>query len=72
MPKLVCLLMLLSAGAVAQTVEGNVLNSATGAGIGGVKVEIVKGGWLAARIMPATRLPTIGRSARRGIRGCFR
>src|ERR1035441_5283278 len=36
-------LMLLAARAVAQTVEGSVFDAATGAGVGGVKVELLKG-----------------------------
>src|SRR5258708_6091554 len=40
MPKLLYILMLWSASAVAQTVEGNVVNSVTGGGIAGVKVNL--------------------------------
>src|ERR1017187_3588413 len=36
-------LMLLAARAVAQTVEGSVFDAATGTGVGGVKVELLKG-----------------------------
>jgi hypothetical protein len=44
MLKSLCLLMLLAACAVAQTVEGTVLDAATGAGAASVKVELLKGG----------------------------
>src|SRR5215475_1554315 len=37
-------LLLLAACAAAQSVEGSVFDAATGAGIGGVKVELLKGG----------------------------
>jgi hypothetical protein len=51
MPKLLCALMLLAGAplgpAVAQTVEGNVVNSVTGNGIAGVKVELFWSGDLA-------------------------
>lgn len=40
MTKPFCLLILLAAGAAAQTVEGTVLNSATGAGIAGIGVNL--------------------------------
>ena len=40
MPRLVYVLMLWSACAAAQTVEGNVVNSVTGRGIAGVKVSL--------------------------------
>jgi Carboxypeptidase regulatory-like domain len=43
MAKFICLLILRVACAVAQTVEGSVFDAATGAGIGGVKVELLKG-----------------------------
>jgi hypothetical protein len=43
MAKRLCVLMLLAAGAVAQTVEGTVFDAATGAGAAGVKVELLKG-----------------------------
>jgi hypothetical protein len=47
MAKLLCLLMCLltfgPAGAVAQTVEGRVFDAATGAVLGGVKVELLRG-----------------------------
>ena len=43
MAKLFCLLVLWVACAVAQTVEGSVFDAATGAGVGGVKVELLKG-----------------------------
>src|ERR1035441_1671048 len=36
-------LMLLAARAVAQTVEGSVFDAAKGTGVGGVKVELLKG-----------------------------
>jgi hypothetical protein len=41
MPKLFCVFVLWAACAVAQTVEGSVIDSITGNGIAGVKVEIV-------------------------------
>lgn len=44
MAKLPCLLFLGAACAVAQTVEGTVVDAATGYGLSGVKVELVKGG----------------------------
>jgi 5-hydroxyisourate hydrolase-like protein (transthyretin family) len=44
MAKLLCLLMVGAACALAQTVEGSVFDAATGAGVGGVKVELLKGG----------------------------
>jgi hypothetical protein len=44
MAKPFCLLILGAACAAAQTVEGSVFDAATGAGIGGVKVELLKGG----------------------------
>lgn len=44
MAKLACLLLLPVPWAAAQTVEGTVLDAATGAGIAGVKVELLKGG----------------------------
>ena len=40
MPRLVYVLMLWSACAAAQTVEGNVVNSVTGRGIASVKVNL--------------------------------
>ena len=43
MPKCLYLPMLFAACAVAQTVEGSVFDAATGAGVGGVKVELLKG-----------------------------
>src|SRR5260370_37017595 len=43
MTKLLCLLVLPVACAVAQTVKGSVFDAATGAGVGGVKVELLKG-----------------------------
>ena len=43
MAKPFCLLFLWVACAVAQTVEGSVFDAATGAGVGGVKVELLKG-----------------------------
>src|SRR3954452_19195727 len=43
MTKLLCLLILRSLCAMGQTVEGSVFDAATGAGIGGVKVELLKG-----------------------------
>ena len=43
MAKLVCLLALSMQCAMAQTVEGSVFDAATGAGVGGVKVELLKG-----------------------------
>jgi len=43
MVKLLCLLALGVACAAAQTVEGSVFDAATGAGAGGVKVELLKG-----------------------------
>ncbi len=43
MPKLFCLLALLAAAASAQSVEGTVLDAATGKGINGVKVELLRG-----------------------------
>ena len=43
MAKLLCFLTLLTVCAGAQTVEGSVFDAATGAGIGGVKVELLKG-----------------------------
>jgi hypothetical protein len=44
MAKLVCLLFLAISRSGAQTVEGTVLDAATGSGIAGVKVELLKGG----------------------------
>ena len=44
MPKRLCLLMLFAASVPAQTVDGTVLDAATGAGAPGVKVELLKGG----------------------------
>src|SRR5580698_9222668 len=44
MAKLLCLLFLGTACAVAQTVEGTVLDAATGSGVAGVKVELVQEG----------------------------
>jgi len=44
MAKLGCLLVLAAARVASQTVEGSVLDAATGAGVGGVKVELLKGG----------------------------
>jgi Carboxypeptidase regulatory-like domain len=44
MAKFLCLLILSSACALAQTVEGSVFDAATGDGITGVKVELLKGG----------------------------
>jgi hypothetical protein len=41
---LLCLVILGTACAVAQTVEGSLFDAATGAGVGGVKVELLKGG----------------------------
>jgi hypothetical protein len=43
MAKRLYVLMLLTACAVAQTVEGSVFDAATGTGVGGVKVELLKG-----------------------------
>jgi hypothetical protein len=43
MAKLVCLLFLAAACGMAQTVEGSVIDAATGAGVGGAKVELLKG-----------------------------
>jgi hypothetical protein len=43
MAKLLCLLILGAACSVAQTVEGSVFDAATGAGVSGVKVELLKG-----------------------------
>jgi Carboxypeptidase regulatory-like domain len=43
MAKLLCVLILGSACAVAQSVEGSVFDATTGAGVGGVKVELLKG-----------------------------
>ena len=43
MMKFFCVLALQVACAVAQTVEGSVFDAATGAGVGGVKVELLKG-----------------------------
>src|SRR5215472_16230088 len=43
MMKLFCLLAVAAVCAVAQTVEGSVFDAATGAGVGGVKVELLKG-----------------------------
>src|SRR5437899_553416 len=43
MVKLLCLLILGAACAVAQTVEGSVFDASTGAGVRGVKVELLKG-----------------------------
>ena len=43
MAKLLCLFTLHVACALAQTVEGSVFDAATGTGIGGVKVELLKG-----------------------------
>src|ERR1035438_8911066 len=43
MAKCLYVLMLLAACAVAQTVEGSVFDAATGAGVGGVQVELLKG-----------------------------
>jgi hypothetical protein len=40
MAKLFCVLVVWVACAVAQTVEGSVFDTATGAGVGGVKVEL--------------------------------
>ena len=44
MLKLLCLLFLGAACVLAQTVEGRVVDAATGAGVGGAKVELLKGG----------------------------
>jgi hypothetical protein len=44
MARLLCVLVLGAACAAAQSVEGSVFDAATGAGIGGVKVELLKGG----------------------------
>jgi hypothetical protein len=44
MAKLLCALALAAVCAAAQTVEGSVFDAATGAGIPGVKVELIKGG----------------------------
>ena len=43
MAKLLFILILRAACAVAQSVEGSVFDAATGAGVGGVKVELLKG-----------------------------
>jgi hypothetical protein len=43
MAKLLCLLAILVSRALAQSVEGSVFDAATGAGIAGVKVELLKG-----------------------------
>jgi hypothetical protein len=43
MTRLLCLLLFPLACAVAQTVEGSVFDAATGVGVGGVKVELLKG-----------------------------
>ena len=45
MAKLFCLLFLGAGCAVAQTVEGTVLDAATGSGVAGVKVELLMEGW---------------------------
>ena len=44
MGKLLSLLILGAACAVAQTVEGSVFDASTGVGVGGVKVELLRGG----------------------------
>lgn len=44
MAKLLSLLILGAACAVAQTVEGSVFDASTGAGVAGVKVELLRGG----------------------------
>ena len=43
MTKFLCLLLLPAACALAQTVEGSVFDAATGVGVSGVKVELLKG-----------------------------
>jgi len=45
MAKLLCLLILGAACGLVQTVEGSVFDAATGAGVGGAKVELLKGGY---------------------------
>jgi hypothetical protein len=43
MTRLLCVLALLASCAAAQTVEGSVFDAATGTGVGGAKVELLKG-----------------------------
>ncbi len=44
LPLIFAALFIMPAGALAQTVEGTVLDAATGAGVAGVKCELVKDG----------------------------
>ena len=58
MPRFVYVLLLWSACAAAQTVEGNVVNSVTGRGIAGVKVSLSRGELLRSIPPPQTRRAT--------------